>query len=473
MTGLAEGLLVLGMHRTGTSAATRLVNLLGLALCEPDDLIKALGGNPKGHWESRSLVICNNQLLNQMDRGWWYPPRSGQAYELDFAKITVADEEARAVFDRVHPESPWVWKDPRTCVLLPYWRRALARPVAALVVFRTPLEVGDSLLRRNHIPLPAGVAMWERHYRLVLEHARGMPVHVARYHDLVTQPLKWCEAVAEFLGECGVLAGAAADPALVSDFVDTSLRHSHRDREAVPQGFASVVPVLDALEDLVGSWSSFQPPTLRPERGWVEAELVALRAERSDVAPSQVPVTVSCVLDALGLGPDEVTASLDAYMRPYEERIVVTDRPDVLVDVAPSARTRFVPVAGGSSRDAARAAGAGHANAEIVEFRRLGTLTLGRWEQDMRRAFAAGYAAVSPVAAAPDDPEQLITADGPEGEMFAVERAFLPGRQSTAGELDSEGLAGTIQSLSGSWAEARGVCEVGGRPVLSGPVGAP
>ena len=66
----------MGMHRSGTSAATRLVNMLGPATCAPGDMVRG-PWNPSGHFESRTLMHLNNALLTQMGRSWWYPPPAG------------------------------------------------------------------------------------------------------------------------------------------------------------------------------------------------------------------------------------------------------------------------------------------------------------------------------------------------------------------------------------------------------------
>src|ERR1700686_4834744 len=75
-----HGVVVLGMHRSGTSAATRLVNVLGPATCAPAEMVRG-PWNPSGHFESRSLMHLNNALLTQMGRTWWYPPPAGDAYD--------------------------------------------------------------------------------------------------------------------------------------------------------------------------------------------------------------------------------------------------------------------------------------------------------------------------------------------------------------------------------------------------------
>ena len=269
-----RGVLMLGMHRSGTSAATRLVNVLGPSLCLPGDMVRG-PWNPSGHWESRSLMHLNDNLLRQMGRTWWYPPPTGDAYGTVAASVTTRPAQARRAFRRVHRTVPWVWKDPRTSVLVPFWRAALGPRLAAVVVFRNPLDVAESLGRRHDVPVSFGVALWERYNRLILAHSAGMPVLVTRYDDLVEDPAGWSAGVAAFLaGEGMTLDGP--DPAEARAFVDPELRHSTvppAERGGLSRGAATV---LAALEAVVGAHPAFVPPALGPEPPEVEAELATL-----------------------------------------------------------------------------------------------------------------------------------------------------------------------------------------------------
>ena len=62
----AVGILVLGMHRSGTSALTRMLNILGCAL--PDNLLGSNQSNPEGHWESLRAIEINDALLAALGR---------------------------------------------------------------------------------------------------------------------------------------------------------------------------------------------------------------------------------------------------------------------------------------------------------------------------------------------------------------------------------------------------------------------
>ena len=273
------GVLVLGMHRSGTSAATRLINMLGPATCRADDILRG-AWNPSGHYESRTLVRLDNELLGQMGRTWWYPPPTGEEYLALAGRIKTSKAKARRVFRRVHPERPWVWKDPRACLLVPFWRAALGDGVVSVLVVRNPLEVADSLQRRHDVPVRFGVALWERYNRLVLAHATGMTVLVSRYEDLVTDPSAWCERAAGFLSQAGFQVQAAPHREETGEFVDPGKRHSAHTRSDVAAQAPEALDTLDALESLVGAHTSFEPPSLKAEASWVEEELAQVGPDK-------------------------------------------------------------------------------------------------------------------------------------------------------------------------------------------------
>jgi hypothetical protein len=263
-----------GMHRSGTSAATRLVNMLGPATCAPGEMVRG-PWNPSGHFESRTLMHLNNALLTQMGRSWWYPPPAGDGYDAVAARITTTRSQARRAFRRVHGQVPWVWKDPRTSVLLPYWRTVLGSRLASVVVVRNPLEVAVSMERRHGVPVSFSVALWERYNRLILSHSRGMPVLVTRYADLVEDPAGWSAQARSFLAGLGMPLEPTAgdDVGSAQDFVDPELRHStHSRRDLVAAGTAAL-DVYDALEAVVGPSDSFVPPALPAEPAPVQVEL--------------------------------------------------------------------------------------------------------------------------------------------------------------------------------------------------------
>jgi hypothetical protein len=209
------------MHRSGTSAITRLVNLLGIPLCVSHDLMLGYDDNPDGHWESVSLAGYNERLLHLLFSTWAFPPSTEEppVGEVLEEQVSIGRQQFRAV----HTTPYWAWKDPRLCVLLPFWRRALAGPHAAIMAIRHPAEVAASLARRDGLLAPHVFAMWERYLRLALRGSEGMPVLVLDYSELLEDPAGTCAEIRWFLEDCGLHPDGSVTGA--AGFIRPELRH--------------------------------------------------------------------------------------------------------------------------------------------------------------------------------------------------------------------------------------------------------
>src|SRR4051812_46248926 len=130
------GVYVLGMHRSGTSAVTRVVNLLGVPIGRPERLMIARDDNPAGFWEHGGLMDVNDALLARLGGSWDAPPERARG-DVDLGDLAA---RARHEFDATYDGDRFVYKDPRVTVLLPFWRAVLGeRATVAIVVLRNPL----------------------------------------------------------------------------------------------------------------------------------------------------------------------------------------------------------------------------------------------------------------------------------------------------------------------------------------------
>ena len=264
-----RGVLVLGMHRSGTSVAARLVHVLGLSVST--DQIGPTSWNPRGLWESRSLIRVNDRLLAESGHTWWYPPPDEPRYFQVMRGLNRFDVSARDAFDTVHPKSPWTWKDPRASLLIPFWRRVLGE-VAGVLVLRHPLDVSRSLERRNAMPMPLALALWERYNRLILRHSRDMPVLVLRYDDILDDGEHSVFRMHAFLREHELSAERDPQGQVVAEsLADRSMRHSNSRVDGFPidRAFDSAFELYAQLESLPESSSHLVTLDLPPEAGWV------------------------------------------------------------------------------------------------------------------------------------------------------------------------------------------------------------
>lgn len=225
--------LVLGMHRSGTSALTRALNLLGCYL--PENLIGAHETNQSGHWEPRAVVLLNDRALSSQGSDWsdwaevspnWYrsPPYS------DFVR------QGQAVVQAEFGENQlFAIKDPRICRLVPFWLDVLGRenvrPVFVLP-FRNPIEVAESLARRDGIDHTSALLMWLRH-SLDAEYAtRGHTRAITTYEQLLETPEALMARLQDKLGVIWPKSGAAMMGELRRS-VTHDLRHHARSQHAV------------------------------------------------------------------------------------------------------------------------------------------------------------------------------------------------------------------------------------------------
>lgn len=284
------GVFVLGMHRSGTSATTRAINLLGVPLAKDDELIPPSRNNPTGFWEVGRLTDFNNRLLASLGGSALGPPVLADGWAAD-ASLDRMRRRGRRMFDTAHQTATWAWKDPRNCVLLPFWHEALsARPLIVLV-HRDPLAIARSLDARQGLSTAMALAVWERYLRSALANVRGLPVLLTPYRELVDSPESWADDAAAFLSDNGAAADAAAGRERLREFVRGGPATGAATR--TPGEYApSIEPsapqreLLAAIESLAGRHDTFPAVQLPAETDWTEPMLAERR--RAEVMRQQM-----------------------------------------------------------------------------------------------------------------------------------------------------------------------------------------
>lgn len=177
-----RALLILGMHRSGTSAVTRVVNMLGAEI--GDNLIPPGDDNPSGFWEHAEVVRINEKLLKALGRTW-YDMRDMPEGWLDSAASKIAFEQAVQLIRRDFGTSRWcAVKDPRMCLTARLWINAFRAEefeVGCLFVVRDPREVVESLHRRNDWPRASLYLMWVQYLLEAVARTQDCPRSMVTY----------------------------------------------------------------------------------------------------------------------------------------------------------------------------------------------------------------------------------------------------------------------------------------------------
>ena len=132
---------IIGMHRSGTSMVTRLVNAVGVELGAHQDLMDSHPiDNPTGYWEHQAVVDLNDRLLESFGGSWDEPPVLGDGWEESWDLQPMRDQAREILADLAGCGNAIGWKDPRMSLLLPFWNTVL--PITATVmVHRHPFQV--------------------------------------------------------------------------------------------------------------------------------------------------------------------------------------------------------------------------------------------------------------------------------------------------------------------------------------------
>jgi hypothetical protein len=221
-SGASAAVCIIGMHRSGTSVTTRLLNVLGLSLGPSDRLMGAGRGNATGHFEHLGFLEINEALLHHFGGSWRDPPEFPPGWQNDPVVQRLTEMAGSLVAAMSADHGPWGWKEPRTTVLLPFWQRIIPR-LRYVICIRNPLEVANSLAERDRMTIAAAVALWRRYTRAALAHTSGHARTVIFYEDYFSRPLRELNRLAEF---CGLARIDSADGLL--GVLAKDLRHQRR-----------------------------------------------------------------------------------------------------------------------------------------------------------------------------------------------------------------------------------------------------
>ena len=226
-------ILVTGMHRSGTSAVTRVLGLLGCAMPRVES--ESALDNERGFWENPAIRDLNDRILASAGSAWddWEP------FDPRWYASPIAGEfrdDARAILEGEFADGRlFVLKDPRVCRLLPFWidvvRSFGAEPFMVSPI-RNPLDVAASLEKRNGIHPSIGLLMWLRHVLDAEAASRDLKRVHLRYEHLLFKT----HAVVDRLGDALGLAWPTRSTRTnmeIEEFLSPTLRHHKNDDTGV------------------------------------------------------------------------------------------------------------------------------------------------------------------------------------------------------------------------------------------------
>ena len=240
-------IIVLGMHRSGTSCVSNLLTRLGAYFGPGSASIGSAKENPKGFWERRDIRNLCDGILFGCGCDWW----NIADFSEDRVPGVVRAEAASRVADflaEAEASQPWFIKEPRLSVVWPVLSAQVEDPVF-IHVWRHPVEVAKSLRTRNGFPLDYGLALWEAYVCAATQATAGKRAILLSYNQLLLDPVaatKWLLQALEQAGVRGLRLPGKTD---IFDAVDAALHRQKPDPELDELLFPSQRDLLEGLKN--------------------------------------------------------------------------------------------------------------------------------------------------------------------------------------------------------------------------------
>ena len=302
--------LVLGMHRSGTSLCSHILSALGVDMA---DKIPGPGAssphpsNPRGHWERWEIVEFHDRILRLFNRdylgrfhdfalpvAWWADPR-----------VAEIRHEIVAFLEGRMGDGYFGFKDPRTVRLMPVWHQIFNELKLApriVLCLRNPAQVGRSLHTRDGLDPANGEYRWLVHMIDFYRYTNNLDCCAVEYEEWFNNPAANIEKLQKFL-DLPWQQSESDLALLLSDLVDSTARHddsTHREASqplvrtlyrlagqagedtAVRDQIAYIVsqfvsfqqlqrPLLQAFEDIAGVAAKY--PEIEQEAATLQAQV--------------------------------------------------------------------------------------------------------------------------------------------------------------------------------------------------------
>jgi hypothetical protein len=246
--------IVLGMHRSGTSATSRVLNRMGSWLGPEASVTR--------RFEHAAVQDTNELILRALGGRWHTPPDLVEGWT-DDAQLRDLEAPARAALADLGGHAVFSWKDPRTCFTLPWWERHLSTAPVVVFVYRHPTEVAASLAARNDFGPAHALMMWEAYNGAALRAAAGHRVITMPFSQLVDAPTETATVLHEALTHWGL--PLTADPESAVAEVTSERRHHEAPPELDPEiATPSQARLWSRVQDLPRVSDSFVPPAVDP-----------------------------------------------------------------------------------------------------------------------------------------------------------------------------------------------------------------
>lgn len=219
-------IVILGMHRSGTSILSRSMRVFGASL--GDHLMEPQPCNPKGFFEDLDIYELNEKLLSHIGQHWY---SLSPILKKGFSDLvgSYQNDAIKLLRQKLEKENIFSFKDPRTAILLPFWQsvfRNLRTPVSYFTIIRNPISVALSLRERDNFPIERSILLWTKYNLSILRNTRGKNTSFVLFDDLAVYPKNTIQSLSSFTS---LPISQKELDLFLNDFLDPNIIHQKND----------------------------------------------------------------------------------------------------------------------------------------------------------------------------------------------------------------------------------------------------
>ena len=243
-------LLILGMHRSGTSALSGALYVSGVEFGR--SIAKPSFDNPKGFFENEKIVAFNERLLKILNTRWDRLSMLPEQWWLSSAVTSLLPDAKEIIRREFLNVLHFAIKDPRLCLTFPFWKQVLIEleiEPSCVIILRNPSEIAASLEQRNYFSKNKSYLLTTTHLLLSEYYSRTLSRTIITYDQLLDKPFDTIQHIIDHL----TIPNVRVDVSTLNEYLNQGLRNhlsknniekTQKERKLLPAYMQEIYPLL-------------------------------------------------------------------------------------------------------------------------------------------------------------------------------------------------------------------------------------
>ena len=242
-------ILILGMHRSGTSALTGMLSMLDVYL--GSELMESNKHNEKGYFENSNFYKINDELLSGINSSWEDIFYNEEKLAKFNNSLELISKLKNIIIEQFNYSNIFAIKDPRIVYLFPIYKKVLDElniNIKIIIPYRNPIEVARSLTRRDNFSLEKGMLLWAYHIILAEKFSRKYQRIFINYENIINNSEEVINNLSELL-ELDLHSKYEQNIDQINRFLDPGLQHHSIPLDKLSKNTPAIIIKILSLRD--------------------------------------------------------------------------------------------------------------------------------------------------------------------------------------------------------------------------------